>query len=136
MSRQNPEFKERLLKEDILSCISHAFEVFPSPSECDMLKQAVTLLGTLADDYALVTYQCIVEEFHLTLLRILTEFEASVSLLVATIETLGKKKTANIFLELPGCKKKLVTETIVVSVCYHQIILELNLRSRLRNFHS
>ncbi len=88
MSRENAEFKEKLLKEDILFCISGIFKV--SPSDCDVLKQVIMLLGTLAEDYPLVTYQCVVEEIHLSLLHILREFKTLVPLLEVTIGTLGK----------------------------------------------
>lgn len=88
ISRENPDFKEKLLTEDILSCISRVFEAFPS--DCEVLKQGVMLLGTLAEGYPLVTYQCIVEEIHLSLLHVLREFKRFVSLVQVTIETLGK----------------------------------------------
>ena len=87
ISRDNTEFKEKLLKEDILFSISGIFNVLPSDRE--VLKQAITLLRTMADGYPLVTHQCVVEEIHLSLLHILRQCKMFVALLDVAIETLG-----------------------------------------------
>jgi hypothetical protein len=97
ISRDNPAFKEKLLKEDILFSISGVFNVLPSDHE--VLKQAVTLLRTLAEGYPLVTHQCIVEEIHLSLLHILKQCKMCVSLLEVAIETLGKRNGKNPWLK-------------------------------------
>lgn len=89
MSRENPNFKEKLLKKDILSTIACVFKVFMT--NCEVLRQVVMLLGTLAMDYPLVTHQCVIEDVHLSLLNILRECKTFNSLLSVTIETLGKK---------------------------------------------
>lgn len=94
ISRNNSKFKEKLLKEDVLSSICHVFEVFSG--DWDVLKQAVILLGTLADNYPLAAYQCIVEEIHLNLLHFLKEFGECFALLEVTIETVGRSFFAQI----------------------------------------
>ena len=89
MSRENPDFKKKLVKEDVLLCISRVFEMFPT--DCEVLKQAIALLGRLADYYPLVAHQCVFEGIHLSLIHVLKEFRSFVSLLEVTIETLGRK---------------------------------------------
>ena len=89
ISRENLAFKEKLVKEDVLSCISRVFEMFPI--DCEVLKQVVTLLRKLAEGYPLVAHQCIFDGIHLSLIHILKEFKLFVPLVQVTIETLGKK---------------------------------------------
>ena len=88
ISRENLPFKEKLLQEDVLSSISRLFVLFPH--NCEVLKEATSLLGTLAQDYSLVVHQCIVEKVHLSLLLMLKEMKARVPLLKKIMITMGE----------------------------------------------